>query len=78
MFWIAKELEEFGDPLAGVTPALNWIKSKALRVRSGTRSMVSEVINCPTVELLVSARSLALRRLLPQLLFRHAGRCRPS
>lgn len=54
MLMMASELEEFGDPLAGVTPALNCTRSYTLRVSSGTRSMVAASISCPTVELLVS------------------------
>jgi len=56
---MAKELEEFGAPLAGVTPALNWTRSKTLRVSSGTRSMVSDEINWPTVEFVVSTSDVA-------------------
>ena len=51
---MASELEELGDPLAGVTPALSCTRSYTLRVSSGTRSMVSDEISWPTVELLVS------------------------
>jgi len=59
MLMMACELEEFGDPLAGVTPALSCTRSKTLRVNSGTRSMVSAEINWPTVELLLSTSEVA-------------------
>ena len=55
---MAKELEEFGAPLAGVTPALSCTRSNTLRVSSGTRSMVSDEISWPTVELVVSTREV--------------------
>ena len=42
MLMMAYELDELGDPLAGVTPALNCTRSKTLRVSNGTRSMVSQ------------------------------------
>src|ERR1035438_865878 len=60
MLMMACELEELGDPLAGGTPALSCTRSKTLRVSNGTRSMVAESINWPTVELLVSTSAGAV------------------
>ena len=51
-------VEELGVPLDGVTPALNCTRSKTLRVRRGTRSMVSAPMRAPTVELLVSTKDV--------------------
>src|ERR1035437_5530903 len=55
---MASELEELGDPLAGVTPALSCTRSYTSRDISGTRSMVSAEMSWPTVELLVSTRDV--------------------
>lgn len=64
---IATELEEFGAPLAGVTPALNCTRLYTFLVNNGTRSMVAAAISWPTVELLTSTRSFGAMTVITSL-----------